>query len=94
MDYFAADPLLGLAHGGGEEGPADLLDLGAPLGQTVPGQHPVLAALVTPSVTISISQQITHQHTILPIPLVNTQYNTSNLPLFIIIFSMHVYSYF
>ena len=57
MDYFAADPLLGLAHGGGEEGAADLLDLGAPLGQTVPGQHPVLAALVTPSVMISISDQ-------------------------------------
>ena len=81
MDYFAADPLLGLTHGGGEEGAADLLDLGATLGQTVPGQHPVLAALVTPSVTISISHQ-----TIFPIPLVNTQYNTSNIPLFIIIF--------
>ena len=89
MDYFAADPLLGLTHGGGEEGAADLLDLRATLGQTVPGQHPVLAALVTPSVTISISHQTglpARHQTIFPIPLVNTQYNTSNIPLFIIIF--------
>ena len=57
MDYFAADPLLGLTHGGGEERVAGLLELRATLGQTVPGQHPVLAALVTPSITGSISHQ-------------------------------------
>ena len=57
MDYLAAHPLLGLTHGGGEERVAGLLELRATLGQTVPGQHPVLAALVTPSITGSISHQ-------------------------------------
>ena len=57
MDYLAAHPLLRLTDGGGQGGVPRLPSLGPPVGQTVPGQHPVLAALVTPSITGSISHQ-------------------------------------
>ena len=48
MDHLAAHPLLRLTDGGGQGGVPRLPSLGPPVGQTVPGHHPPVPALVTP----------------------------------------------